>query len=331
MNTRWSTLSRHIIWSTTRRSIKKSSRVLKLKYAAEEYLPITIKGGGLCSIRYKMPVASAQVKSAILLAGLYAKGITKILEPIKTRDHTERMLRDFGAVLKVKDKIISVQGQQELVSPEKIEIPGDVSSAGFLIVAAILLPNSHLVLKFVGINPSRLGLLSVLKRMGADIKIMPIRSSKTGGEPVGDIIIKSSSLRGTVVKSSEIPQLIDELPILMLAACFARGRTIIYGVEELRVKETDRIKSMQTNLRKMGAEIKVTDYWSASKRPKIKIVIQGVGQLKGAKVSSFGDHRTSMSMIIAGLICKGTRIDDDKCINKSFPDFLKVLESVVIR
>ena len=309
-------------------SAKKPGRTLR--HVIEEYLPITIKGGGLHGIRYKMPVASAQVKSALLLAGLYARGTTKIFEPIKTRDHTERMLRDFGADIKVKGKIILLNGQKELVSPKKIEIPGDASSASFLMAAAILLPNSRLVLKSVGINPSRFGLIPVLKRMGANIKIISIKSSTCAGEPVGHIIITSSNLRGTEVNSSEVPQLIDELPILMLVSCYARGRTIIYGIEELRVKETDRIEAMQTNLRKMGAEIYVASYRSGSRRLREKIIIQGIGQLKGARVSSFADHRIAMSMIIARLVCSGqVLIDDVGCIAKSFPDFLNVLKRVV--
>jgi 3-phosphoshikimate 1-carboxyvinyltransferase len=302
----------------------------RLRQIEEEYPPITIKGGNLRRISYKMPVASAQVKSALLLAAIYAKGTTKIFEPIKTRDHTEIMLRDFGADIKVEDKAISVCGQKELVSPGEIHIPADISSASFFIVAAILLAHSHLILKSVGINPTRMGLIRVLKRMGADIKIIPIKSFARGGESVGDIIIKSSSLRGLKVKSSEVPQLIDELSILMLASCFARGKTIIYGVEELRVKETDRIFSMQTNLTKMGAEIYVAGYRSASGRLREKMVISGIGQLKGSRVSSFGDHRTAMSMIIAGLVCRGqTFIDDVGYIAKSFPDFLRVLKGVI--
>lgn len=303
------------------------------KYIAEEYPPIAIKGGSLRRIRYKMPVASAQVKSALLLAGLYAKGTTKIFEPIKTRDHTERMLKDFSADIRIKDKSISVsgqKGQKELASGGRIDIPADISSASFFIVATILLPHSYLVLKLVGINPSRMGMIRVLRRMGANIKIIPVKSSTSAGEPVGDIVIKSSSLRAAKVRAEEVPQLIDELPILMLASCFAQGKTVIYGAEELRVKETDRIFSMQTNLRKMGVRIDVENYRSTSRRLREKIVIQGKGQLRGARVSSFGDHRTAMAMVIAGLICKGKiLIDDIGCLAKSFPDFLAVLSSVI--
>ena len=302
---------------------------IALEHATEEYPPITLKRGNLHRISYKMPIASAQVKSALLLAGLYTKGTTKIFEPIETRDHTERMLSDFGADIKVKNKIIFLHGHKELVSPGEIDIPGDISSASFFIVAAILLPHSHLVIKSVGINPTRLGLIRVLKRMGANIKIIPMRAS--GSEPVGDMVIKSSSLRGTKVNSNEVPQLIDELPILMLASCFAKGKTRICGVGELRVKETDRLTSMVTNLRKMGANIHTDIYWrSRARRPQQEIAIQAVRQLKGARVSSFNDHRTAMSMIIAGLVSRGqTLIDDIGCIAKSFPDFLKVLKRVI--
>ena len=314
---------------------KKTQRLNRaLKYTAEEYAPITIKGGSLRRIRYKMPVASAQVKSALLLAALYAKGTTEIFEPIKTRDHTERMLRDFGADIKIKNKIISLSrgtDQKELVSPGRIDIPADISSASFFIVAAILLPNSYLVLKSVGINPSRTGIIRVLKRMGANIKIIPVKTSTSGGEPVGDIVIKSSSLRATKVRADEIPQLIDEVPILMLVSCFAQGRTVIYGVEELRVKETDRIISMQTNLRKMGVQIDVEKYHATFRRLREKIIIRGKAQpIGGVRVSSFGDHRTAMAMVIAGLISKAEiHIDNLGCIAKSFPDFLAVLRSVI--
>jgi 3-phosphoshikimate 1-carboxyvinyltransferase len=298
--------------------------------ATEEYPPITIKGGNLHRISYKMPVASAQVKSALLLAGLYARGATKIIEPIKTRDHTERMLGDFGADIKVRDRIISLQGKKELVSPGIINIPGDISSVNFFIVAAILLPHSELVVESVGINPRRMGLVRVLKRMGANIEVRGRRRKHRLQEPVGQIIVRSSGLTGTRVKSSEVPQLIDELPILMLASCFAKGKTIIYGVEELRVKETDRIFSMQTNLRRMGAKIIVTAYKSGCRRLREKMIIQGGGKLKGSRLSSFNDHRTAMSTIIAGLVSKGeTLIDDLGCIAKSFPDFLKVSKSVI--
>lgn len=291
----------------------------------EEYPPITIKGANLKAITYKMPIPSAQVKSAILLAGLYAKGTTCLLEEVKTRDHTERMLRLFKAKIKLKQKEILIKGNKELFSPGSIFIPGDISSASFFMVLAAILPDSEILIKNVSLNPSRAGIIRVLKRMGADIKVGSRELGVGSWEPIGDLTVKSSKLKGRVIKKEEIPSLIDELPILMVAACFAKGRSILEGVGELRVKETDRIKSMSENLRKMGADIKVI------KRAGIeKIVIHGPRKLKGASVKSFGDHRTAMSMVVAGLSARGkTRIDDITCINKSFPNFLHLLRALI--
>jgi 3-phosphoshikimate 1-carboxyvinyltransferase len=310
----------------------------------EEYPPITIRGGNLKPITYKMPVASAQVKSAILLAGLYTSGLTQIIEPIKTRDHTERMLKQFKAEIKVKgpafvkapagcppkrskggpNKIV-IKGNQLLVAPKNIYIPGDISSASFFLVLASILPNSQIWLRKVSLNPSRAGIIKVLKRMGADIRVTSYELRVTSYEPMGDIRVSSSKLKGTIVKKAEIPSLIDELPILMVAACFAKGKTVFNGVEELRVKETDRIRSMSENLRKMGADIEI--YQTAQSE---KIIIHGGKRLQGAKVKSFRDHRTALSMIIAGLAAEGkTLIDDISCINKSFPDFLSLLKPLL--
>lgn len=290
----------------------------------EEYPPIMIRGGKLKPITYKMPVASAQVKSAILLAGLYCNGTTKIIEPIKTRDHTERMLKLFRANIKIKGTTISIKGVKELVSPLVIDIPGDISSASFFIVAATILPHSRLIIKSVGLSPTRMGAIRILKRMGANIRIFGLGSGVRGGEPTGDIIVKSSELRGTRVRRKEMPSLIDEVPILMVAACYAKGRTLFEGVEELRLKETDRINSMMWNLSKMDANIQVKQ-----RNSKLNIIVIGTKHLVGTKVTSFGDHRTAMSLVIAGLKAKGsTSIDNIDCINKSFPDFLKVLETL---
>jgi 3-phosphoshikimate 1-carboxyvinyltransferase len=313
----------------------------------EEYPPLTIKGGNLKGITYKMPVASAQVKSAIILAGLYAKGLTRVIEPVKTRDHTERTLELFQADIKTIKNTIKIKGMKELVSPGTIDIPGDISSAAFFIVLAAIIPGSHLVIKNVSLNPLRTGVLKVLKRMCADIKVTPStglgtpfgRKSPfdcaqgrpshqiTRGEPVGDIIVKASPLKGTSVKKEEIPSLIDELPILMVAASVASGRTLFEGAGELRVKETDRINSMFKNLESMGARIKII-----RSRDSENIIIDGVKELRGIKVKSFGDHRTAMSMIVAGFRAKGkTRIDDVACIKKSFPVFLDKLNSIINR
>ncbi|MCX5703142.1 MAG: 3-phosphoshikimate 1-carboxyvinyltransferase [Candidatus Omnitrophica bacterium] len=300
--------------------------VLGTRYSVpEEYPPITIHGGKLKAITYKMPVASAQVKSAILLAGLYAKGKTRIVEPVPTRDHTERLLKLFKADIKIKENTIVIKGNRELVSPKKIRIPGDISSAAFFIVLATIIPNSKVVIKNINLNPSRTGIIKVLKRMGARIQVSGARCQVPGIEPSGDITVSSSKLKGVIVKREEIPSLIDELPILMVAAASAKGKTIFKGVGELRVKETDRIRSMFANLRKMGSSITVLKDGRSE-----DIVIQGVAKLKGARVSSFQDHRTAMSMIVAASGASGkTQIDDISCINKSFPNFIRLLKSLV--
>jgi 3-phosphoshikimate 1-carboxyvinyltransferase len=299
----------------------------------EEYPPITIKGGNLKAITYSTPVASAQVKSAILLAGLFAEGKTKVIESVKTRDHSERMLQLFKVGIKVSKNIITIDGGKGLFSPGKIYVPGDISSAAFFMVAAAIIPGSQVIINNVSLNPSRIGILNVLKRMCVDIKICPhtaCRPSSSLGvntpqaEPIGDIIVKSSCLKGTRVSRKEIPSLIDELPILMVAASVAKGKTIFNGVGELRVKETDRIKSMSENLVKMGAKIKVEREGNFE-----NIVVEGVEQLNGAIVKSYGDHRTAMSMSIAGLQAKNkTKIDDISCVSKSFPDFFRILNSL---
>ena len=287
--------------------------------------PIEIKGGNLRPITYKMPVASAQVKSAILLAGLFSKGKTAVIEPIATRDHTERMFKEFGADLKVNGNRIVIKGGRNLVSPKKIYLPGDISSAAFFIVLGTIVPDSRILIKNVSLNPTRTGVLRVLKRMGANIQSSGLRAKSLGLEPMGDLIVKSSALKGTVVKKEEIPSLIDELPILMVAASLAKGSTVFESAEELRVKETDRIRSMTENLKRMGADIKVV---KTGKRE--DIVIHGVPQLLGARVKSFGDHRTAMSMLIAGAAAAGkTKIDDISCISKSAPDFISTLRSLV--
>jgi len=292
----------------------------------EEYPPITIIGGNLKGITYKIPVASAQVKSAILLAGLYAKGMTKIIEPVPTRDHTERMLKFFRAGIKINKKAITLGGNKKLISPKKIYVPGDISSASFFIVLGLILPKSKITVKNISLNPGRIGIITVLKRMGADIQVTKSQSHKvTGAEPMGDLSIRSSSLKGAIIKKQEIPFLIDELPILMVSACFAKGRSVFEGIGELRVKETDRINSMLKNLGKMGADIRVI-----KKQGSESIVIQGGKGLKGAALQSFGDHRTAMSVIIAALAAEGKScIDDIGCISKSFPGFLGSLKSII--
>ena len=297
----------------------------KKKGISEEYPPLVIHGGNLHSIVYTIPVASAQVKSSLMFAGLYACGATEITEAFPTRNHTENILKAFHAYVSIKKNklgnVVSVLGGKELVSPGEIYVPGDISSAGFFIVAALIIKNSEITIRKISLNESRAGLIRVLKRMGADIKISMLNSSESANEPVGDIYVRCSHLRGTEVFPEEIPSLIDELPILMVAACFAEGNTTLKGVEELRVKETDRVESMVSNLKKMDAEIE-----SVSCGDSEDIVIKGGSFLRGTKIKSYGDHRTAMSLIVAGLKAEGkTVIDDISCITKSFPDFISVL------
>ncbi|NQV04029.1 MAG: 3-phosphoshikimate 1-carboxyvinyltransferase [Candidatus Omnitrophica bacterium] len=281
------------------------------------YPPLKIKGERVKPVKYRSKIASAQVKSCILLAGLFADGVTVVSEPVKSRDHTEQMLRLFGCKLKVKGLKVSVRGPARLKSPGKIEIPADTSSAAFFMVAACILPGMKIILKNVGLNPTRTGVIDILKEMGADIRI---EHKSRGVEPKGDVIVTSSRLCGITIYPKEVVRAIDEIPIIMVAACFAKGVTTIRGIKELRVKETDRIRSMVTNLRKMGADIKV-------KGDMLK-----VGDLRilhGATLWSFGDHRTAMSMLTAGIAIKGNvRVTGLSCINKSFPGFQKLLRKL---
>ncbi|MFH0771744.1 MAG: 3-phosphoshikimate 1-carboxyvinyltransferase [Candidatus Omnitrophota bacterium] len=282
------------------------------------YAPISIEGSGLKPIDYVSAIASAQIKSAILFAGLYAKGLTSVTEPFKSRDHTERMMKAFGAEIKIDGLKVSVNGAPKLVARE-IEVPGDISSAAFFMVGASIVKGSKITLKSVGLNPTRAGIIEILKRMGARITIE--NRKEFASEPVGDITIESGNLRGITVAGDLIPRSIDELPVIMIAAAYADGITIIKGADELRVKETDRINSISANLNEMGAKfgVKGSD-----------IIIEGAGSLNGIAARSFGDHRTAMSMIVAGLAAKGeTVIDDVDCINKSYPGFIKDLESLL--
>ncbi len=280
----------------------------------EEFLPIRISGKQLHSITWRQKINSAQVKSAILLAALNAEGKTAVIEPVASRDHTERMIKLFGGRINIKKSKITIS-ESILRTPGKVFIPGDISSAAFFIVAAILIRGSKLLLRNVGVNSTRFGALRVLKRMGAKIRII----NKRGGyEPIADIRVSSCNLRSTVIKHTEIPSLIDELPVIMVAASLAKGKTVIRGVKELRVKETDRIRSMRLNLMKLGVNIRVK---ALKKFETIEII--GDKQLTGSKLNSHGDHRTAMSMIVAALAAKGdSTLDDFSCISKSFPGFL---------
>ena len=284
------------------------------------YPPIAIKGKKLQPIKYAMPVASAQVKSAILLAGLYTDGETEIIEPAKSRDHTERILPAFGADIEIEGLHVRIKGGTELKGAE-VHVPGDFSSAAFFIVAALLIRDSDMTIEGVGMNPTRTGLISALKGMGAEIEIFNIRN--VSGEPIADIHCKGDAeLKAIHITKENIPGLIDEFPILCVAATQASGTTIIRGAEELRVKESDRIKSMATELKKMGAEIEEFEDG---------LSITGKKELKGAIIESYRDHRVAMALSIAALIADGTTIINGvSSVNISFPGFFEILKRLTL-
>ena len=284
--------------------------------------PLSIKGRSLNAIHYDSPVASAQVKSCVLLAGLYANGKTSVTEPALSRDHTERMLRSFGANI-VSDKNTCTITPPETVHGQHIEVPGDISSAAFFIVAALITPNSEITINNVGINDTRAGILKVCQDMGADITLLNAREE--GGEPVADLLVKTSSLRGTIVEGNIIPALIDELPVIALMACFAKGQTIIKDAHELRVKESDRIAIMTENLGAMGADIIDTDdgFIINSRSDNT------IPTLHGASINCSMDHRIAMTFAVAGLNADGeTIITDSDCVDVSYPGFFTQLEQL---
>ena len=285
----------------------------------EIYPPLRIRGRRpLRAIRYTLPVASAQVKSAILLAGLFADGDTTVIEPLATRDHTERALRLFGANVLQEGNVVTVAQGAQLRAPGELVIPGDLSSAAFFVVAAAAQPGSELTISVVGLNPTRDGYLRVLGQMGADIRPEPKGSL---GEPFGNLVIKGQRLRGVTVKATQVPGLIDELPILMVAATQAVGRSRFEGVGELRVKETDRIASILEGLRRLGATIDLEGPDT--------VIVEGGRPLRGAVVEGAGDHRTVMSLAVAALTAHGqTLIQGVECVAKSFPDFFERLRGV---
>ncbi|MFZ6017536.1 MAG: 3-phosphoshikimate 1-carboxyvinyltransferase [Nitrospirota bacterium] len=285
----------------------------------DRYPPIAIRGRRLNAIKYTMPVASAQVKSAILLASLYADGETEIIEPVKSRDHTERMLPTFGAEIKIDGLCIKIKGETELRGID-VHVPGDFSSAAFFIVAALLVPDSEILIRNVGINPTRTGLLEVLKKMGANIELTNIRDV---GEPVGDIYCKGDrELKAINITKEKIPGLIDEFPVLCVATTRATGITTIRGAEELRVKESDRIKAMAEGLRRMG--VKVEEFSDG-------LSIKGNTTLKGALIDSYGDHRIAMAFSIAALVADGTTtINGISSVNISFPGFFEILRRLTL-
>lgn len=291
-------------------------------------LPLTLRGAlPAVPITYRLPVASAQVKSAVLLAGLNTPGITTVVEPVPTRDHSERMLRGFGADLSVEieadgTRVIRLMGEAEL-KPQTIEVPGDPSSAAFFIVAALIVPGSELTIQNVGLNPTRAGIVEVLRLMGGDIT--EVNRREVGGEPVADLVVRHSTLKGIAVDPAIVPSMVDEFPALFVAAALAEGTTVTTGLEELRVKESDRISVMAAALTGVGARVTETEDG---------LTIDGTGgePLRGssdAVTKTHLDHRIAMAMAVAGLASRsGVEVDDTRPIATSFPMFEALLDGL---
>lgn len=280
--------------------------------------PLAIKGGKLHGINYSLPVASAQLKSAILIAALFAEGGTTIEEPSPSRDHTERLLQAMGAILKRDTCHISLTPVTSPLNSIDLHIPGDISSASYWLVIGAIHPNAHIKIKEVGINPTRTGVIDVLLRMGANLSIENQRWS--GGEPVADISVQSSELCGTQIDGELIPRLIDEIPVIAVAACAAKGTTLIKNAAELRVKETDRISHTVSELCKLGAKMEELHDG---------IAIHGQAKFHGAECSSYNDHRLAMALGVAGLIAEGkTVLHDAEAVKISYPTFWQDMESI---
>jgi len=311
--------------SLSRRPMERIAEPLRLMGATVESTegtpPLTIEGGELSGIRYELPVASAQVKSCVLLAGLYAAGRTTVVEPLPTRDHTELMLEAAGVNVRRQQRRVSV-GPAERLHLGEVVVPGDFSAAAPFIVAASLLPGSELTIHDVGLNPRRTGLLDVLARMGARITIF--HRHKSGGEPVGDLEVRSAELVATTVTADEVPLLVDELPLFAVAAASAHGESRVEGARELRVKETDRIETVTSSLRGLGVRITETEDG---------FVVRGVPtRFRGGSMDSRGDHRIAMLGAVAGLVSRdGVELGDWQAVAVSFPGFFELLDSVTQR
>lgn len=278
--------------------------------------PLVIRGGNLKALDYSSPVSSAQVKSAILLAGLYADGDTIVREKIVSRNHTEKMLKSLGAKIQVDNGVVTI-GKSELYG-QNIQVPGDISSAAFFMAAAAAMPGSHLVIEKVGLNPTRTGIIDVLREMGAEVEIDNLLTS--GGEEIGDIIVKGRKLKATTITKEIIPRLIDEIPVIAIIAAMAEGTTIITGAEELKVKESNRISSMVTEMKKLG--IRVRELPDGME-------IEGSNEITGGQVESYGDHRIAMALAIAGLFAKeDVKVENSDCIAVSFPTFEEKLKNI---
>lgn len=283
-----------------------------------ELTPLSVSGGNLNAIDYELPIASAQVKSSLLFAGMQASGTTKLIEPVKTRDHTERMIKQFGGNIEVDGLTVKITGGQRLKGTD-IHVPGDISSAAFFLVAGAIVPNSKITLKNVGLNPTRTGIIEVMKKMGANITIL--HTNDDAFEPSADIIIQSSELKGITIEGEIIPRLIDEIPIIALLATQAKGETVIKDAEELKVKETNRIDTVVKELTKLGANIKATEDG---------MVIYGSTELAGGLVSSHGDHRIGMMLVVAAAICKGeVLLEQEESIYISYPTFFEHFRSLL--
>jgi 3-phosphoshikimate 1-carboxyvinyltransferase len=280
-------------------------------------LPLSIRGSRLSGGEFRLAAASAQVKTALLLAGLFAQDTTRVIEPLQTRDHTERLLLKLGVPCTVGPEGITISPAKD-VGGGSWEIPGDASAAAFWAVAAAILPESELILRRVGLNPTRTGFLRVLERMGAAAEVE--NRAEAGGEPLGDLILRSADLEGTRIDAEEIPSLVDELPILAVAAARARGITEIRGAGELRVKECDRIAAVAEGLRTLGAEVEEhPDGWT----------IQGPCVFRGGRIRTFGDHRIAMAFAVAGLASsEPVELDDEACAVISYPRFFSALEEL---
>jgi 3-phosphoshikimate 1-carboxyvinyltransferase len=283
------------------------------------YAPLTINGCPLKPIRYALPVASAQVKSAILLAGLYAEGYTTVIEPMPTRNHTELALREFGGQLTIDGSAITITGQQQLHGI-RAKVPGDISSAAFFLAAALLLESSEVQMDGVGLGSGRRGIVDMMMKMGASIEIINERTE--GGEPVGDLYARTSELRGGKIDGKDVPQLIDEIPILAVLGTQTAMGIEIRDASELRVKESDRIRSIVDNLRSMGATVE--EFPDG-------LFVAGKQLLQGTRINSQGDHRIAMAFAIAGLLARGeTIIPESECTGVSFPNFFETLQQLVL-
>ncbi len=309
--------------SIRRRPMKRIMTPLSMMGAGIESLkgnscaPLSITGRPLHAIHYQSPVASAQVKSCVLLAGLYADGTTRVTEPALSRNHTELMLHFFGAQVLSEGTTASIQPSPTLEG-RFIQVPGDISSAAYFIAAALLIPGSEVLIRNVGVNPTRDGILRVCQAMGADITRLNERSDS--GEPTADLLVRHSSLRGTVIEGDLIPTLIDELPVIAVMAALAKGTTVIRDAAELKVKESDRIQVMTENLTRMGADVEATEDG---------MIIHGGSSLQGAIIDSHQDHRVAMSFAVAALAAEGeTEIRDAECVSISYPEFYQDLASL---